>query len=50
MTIEMRNFLAELAEQYFEDGCAHCPYCEQCEAQELFWGCAVWEEQMGEDL
>lgn len=31
-------------------GCVGCPYAEECEALELFWGCAVWEDEMGEDL
>ena len=30
--------------------CEGCPLAEQCEAHELFWGCGVWEEGMGEDL
>ena len=31
-------------------GCAGCPHAGECEALELFWGCEVWEEEMGEDL
>ena len=30
--------------------CEHCPFADVCEALELFWGCEVWEEGMGEDL
>ena len=41
----------ELLEEYgCEHACEHCPYAEQCSAQELYWGCVVWEEQMGDDL
>lgn len=50
MTKEMRRLTEDLMVQYGEDGCEHCPYAEQCGAEELFWGCGVWEEQMGEDL
>lgn len=31
-------------------GCADCPFHAQCEEEELWWGCSVWEESMGEDL
>ena len=31
-------------------GCADCPFHEQCGEEELWWGCSVWEESMGEDL
>lgn len=44
------DVVAELEAQYGEDGCAHCPYAGQCDHQELYWGCGVWELQMGEDL
>lgn len=41
----------ELLEEYgCEHACEHCPYAEECSAQELYWGCVVWEEQMGDDL
>ena len=33
-----------------EGACEHCPYAEQCEACEGYWGCGAWEEGMGEDL
>lgn len=40
-----------LLDQYgCEHACEHCPYAEECSDQELYWGCVVWEEQMGEDL
>ena len=31
-------------------GCEGCPYAEVCASEELFWGCEVWEDAMGEDL
>ena len=31
-------------------GCEDCPFAERCEHEELWWGCSVWEEEMGEDL
>ena len=51
--MEKREFyevVNKLLDQYGAEGCEHCPYAEQCEARELYWGCGVWEEQMGEDL
>lgn len=33
-----------------EERCAHCPYREECTTKELFWGCSVWEDEMGDDL
>lgn len=30
--------------------CAECPFASVCGDHELFWGCAVWEDMMGEDL
>ena len=30
--------------------CECCPYAEQCQTQQLYWGCGIWEAQMGEDL
>lgn len=32
------------------EGCADCPFSAVCGEQELFWGCPVWEDMMGEDL
>ena len=40
----------KLVEEYGCDGCAHCPYRERCLKEDLYFGCGVWEEQMGEDL
>jgi len=31
-------------------GCVGCPHVDECDALELFWGCSVWEDSMGEDL
>ena len=61
MTREMINVTTELAETYvwnteenIETACAtactHCPYRERCHSEELYFGCAVWEETMGEEL
>ena len=30
--------------------CKECPFKEVCGKYELFWGCGVWEDAMGEDL
>lgn len=30
--------------------CERCPRRDRCESEELFWGCGVWEDLMGEDL
>lgn len=30
--------------------CKDCPFSAVCGKLELFWGCGVWEESMGEDL
>ena len=30
--------------------CTECPFKEVCSKHELFWGCGVWEDSMGEDL
>ena len=43
----------ELENEFLETGenvCARCPYRDQCEKEELYWGCGVWETQMGDDL
>lgn len=39
-----------LTEAQCDACCEHCPLAQQCEEQELYWGCAVWEESMGDDL
>ena len=30
--------------------CEDCPFATVCGKYELFWGCGIWEESMGEDL
>lgn len=30
--------------------CETCPLADECELHELWWGCDVWESEMGEDL
>ncbi len=55
-TWEMRDVVAQLADECVEYGegcdedCEHCPYAAQCEACEGWWGCGAWEEGMGDDL
>jgi len=39
-----------ITEEQLEACCAACPFCSRCEAEGLCYGCAVWEESMGEDL
>jgi hypothetical protein len=53
MTNEMKKVINELYEKVNynpDDCCEFCPYYEQCCAEELYWGCGVWEDSMGEDL
>lgn len=53
LTKEMHKAINELYEAVGYDCdacCEQCPYAEACEANELFWGCGVWEDSMGEDL
>jgi hypothetical protein len=50
---EFYEVTSELAGLYHGDldtACEHCPYCDRCAHEELYWGCDVWEESMGEDL
>lgn len=49
MTMEMRETIWTLMEtEGFS--CEVCPFAAQCEAEELWWGCGQWEDEMGEDL
>lgn len=32
------------------ENCEGCPFAKMCAQHELFWGCPVWEDAMGEDL
>ena len=53
MTTEMREKIWAMmdAEDYNpKTACEKCPFAEQCRREELFYGCGVWEDQMGEDL
>lgn len=55
-TDEMMDKVDELTDLYvtFGEGCGeackHCPYREECNEKEGWWGCGAWEEGMGEDL
>ena len=41
---------SELTEQMLDNCCAKCPFAARCHSEGLCYGCAVWEESMGEDL
>ena len=48
-TDELMN--AVLDEQLtVEQACEVCPYAGQCDANDLYFGCGVWEVSMGDDL
>ena len=49
--IKIYNEMIE-AEGYDADRnyCEGCPHANECGKKELFWGCQVWEDSMGEDL
>ena len=43
----------ELMEMVYDmdcESCEVCPFAKVCGQHELFWGCGVWEDMMGEDL
>ena len=46
----LREEMMEMVYGMELEGCECCPYAHECESLELFWGCGVWEEEMGEDL
>ena len=54
--MKMMKMIEQLAEdreysmEELDKMCECCPYAEQCQAQQLYWGCGIWEAQMGEDL
>jgi hypothetical protein len=56
MTTEMMEVLEALRREFVtygdrcDEACERCPYAEQCEACEGWWGCPCWEEGMGDDL
>lgn len=35
---------------FSEMSCEACPFRAVCDEYELYWGCSVWEDSMGEDL
>ena len=39
-----------LEEEQIEAICTNCPFCNRCYETGLCYGCAVWEEAMGNDL
>lgn len=43
-------FAEGMTEEQCNACCECCPLAQQCENDELFWGCDVWEESMGDDL
>lgn len=44
-----KKMLKKIHELELED-CNSCPFAGECEKHELWWGCPVWEDEMGEDL
>ena len=49
MTKEERREMMNTVDA-LECTCENCPFAEQCDKEELFWGCGVWEDMMGDDL
>jgi hypothetical protein len=51
-TKEQRAIMWEMYHQIdeCEDVCEKCPLRHICGKEELFFGCPVWEDEMGEDL
>lgn len=45
-----RAFDIYIWENGFIQDCEVCPFFDSCSKEELFWGCGVWESEMGEDL
>lgn len=33
-----------------EKWCLNCPVREECDNNEMYFGCGIWEDNMGEDL
>lgn len=53
LTEEMKKVIEELYAKvnYNPDDCCElCPYYRLCCHEELYFGCGVWEDSMGEDL
>ena len=40
----------EMTDEMLDNCCANCPFANRCHKENLFYGCSVWEEGMGEDL
>lgn len=45
LTFEGDEYIAECG-----GTCESCPFKQLCKDVELWWGCCVWEEEMGDDL
>lgn len=45
-----REFFDYCEEHGCPRSCEECPFKDSCKSEELFWGCGVWEDSMGEDL
>jgi hypothetical protein len=45
-----RAFEEYLIEEGTPKNCEVCPFADKCDAEELYWGCSVWEDEMGDDL
>lgn len=45
-----REFFDYCEEYGCPRSCEECPFKDSCKSEELFWGCGVWEDGMGEDL
>ena len=51
MNKEMLKVVEKLEEVFgCEKACENCPFAKACKEKQLWWGCPVWENQMGEDL
>lgn len=54
----MSEWMSKAEREFFEyceeygcpRSCEECPFKDSCKSEELFWGCGVWEDGMGEDL
>lgn len=50
MMMMSREELMEIVLDSDWESCEDCSLCAVCGKHELYWGCTVWEETMGEDL
>lgn len=61
MNTEMRNTVYAIYDEINTDEnltleevdrmtCARCPYADRCHAENLFYGCIVWEDEQDADL